>query len=276
MTLFDEPKIDCHAHIFDPDRFPYREDVPFHPDGGELGTVEQLGHVMSAYGVQHVLLVQPNSGYGTDNAYLLQAIKEGDGRFKGMAKIAHDVTLSDLESLKTQGIVGAAINPTFDGLDYYRDAGGLIKRLAELDMFANIQVANDDLLLFMPWLRAFPVKVLIDHCGRPNAVPNLDRPETRALLELAETERASIKISGFAKFSMQHYPFDDTHPYVQTIIDAYTPERCLWASDWPFLRPPARQDYGPLIALAGTFFPDATDRQTVFWDNPRRLFSFGT
>ena len=274
MNLFDEPKIDCHAHIFDPARFPYQVDSRFHPAGGEIGTVEQLGHVMHTYGVFHVLLVQPNSGYGPDNSYLLKAIREGEGRFKGMAIIPHDITRADLESLKSQGVLGASINPTFDGLDYYRNAAGVIRLLAELDMFANIQVQNDDLLLFMPWLKEFPVKILIDHCGRPGAGFSPDRPEYSALLELAETGRASIKISGFAKFSALGYPFEDVHSYVRAIIDAYTPQACLWASDWPFLRPPQRQDYGPLVKLAETFFPDAADRHAVFWDNPCRLFGF--
>ncbi|MDH3281494.1 MAG: amidohydrolase family protein [Gammaproteobacteria bacterium] len=276
MSIFDEPKIDCHAHIFDPTRFPYQENNPFHPGGGETGTVEQLGHVMRAYGVRHVLLVQPNSGYGTDNSYLLQAISESKGRFKGMAKIPHDISLADLKSLKSRGVLGAAINPTFDGLDYYRDAGGLIERLSELEMIANIQVENADLLMFMPWLREFPVRVVIDHCGRPAPGSNPDRPEYQALRELAETQRSFVKISGFAKFSTQGYPFDDIHPHLQSIMDIFTPQRCLWASDWPFLRSPQRQDYGPLIKLMETFFPDAADRRAVFWDNPRRLFGFGT
>ena len=275
MHIFEEPKIDCHAHIFDPVRFPYQRDNSIHPGGGEIATVKNLGHVMRSYGVQHVVLVQPNSGYGPDNSYLLHAIAEGEGRFKGMAKIPHDITLSNLKSLKSQGILGAAINPTFDGLDYYRDVGGLIKGLAELDMFANIQIANDDLLMFTPWLKKYPVRILIDHCGRPTPGAGREGPEFSALRELAETQRAWIKISGFAKFSTRGHPFEDVHPNVRAIIDAYTPQRCLWASDWPFLRPPQRQDYGPLVNLAESFFPDAADRQAVFWDNPRRLFGFG-
>ena len=32
-------------------------------------------------------------------------------------------------------------------------------------------------------------------------------------------------------------------------MQAYTPQALVWASDWPFLRAPARIDYGPLLAL---------------------------
>ena len=31
MSAFDEPKIDCHAHVFDPARFPYGKDIDYKP-----------------------------------------------------------------------------------------------------------------------------------------------------------------------------------------------------------------------------------------------------
>ena len=62
---------------------------------------------------------------------------------------------------------------------------------------------------------------------------------------------------------------------VDALIDAFTPQALVWASDWPFLRAPARIDYGPLQALARDWLPDATDRRAVLWDTPRRLFGFG-
>jgi predicted TIM-barrel fold metal-dependent hydrolase len=48
----------------------------------------------------------------------------------------------------------------------------------------------------------------------------------------------------------------------------------MWASDWPYLRATERQDYGPLVQLAGELFPNATDRRKLFWDTPNRLFNF--
>ena len=36
-------------------------------------------------------------------------------------------------------------------------------------------------------------------------------------------------------------------PVIQALLDAYTPQSLVWASDWPFLRAPARTDYGPLL-----------------------------
>jgi predicted TIM-barrel fold metal-dependent hydrolase len=274
MNLLQGPKIDCHTHVFDPPRFPYGKDIEYKPSGQEIGTPPQLHAVMKTYGVRHCLLVQPNSGYGSDNSCMLDTIAHGEGRFKGIAIIDFDADLAALRELKSQGIVGAAFNPTFHGIDYYKRSRALIEKLAELDMFLNLQVEHDQLLLFVPWIEAIPVKVLIDHCARPTPEAGLGQAGFAALLRLAKTNRVSVKLSGYSKFSGGPYPFEDCRPFVRAIVDAFTLDHCLWASDWPFLRAPVRQDYGPLVELAETLFPDEASRSKLFWQTPRRLLGF--
>jgi predicted TIM-barrel fold metal-dependent hydrolase len=274
MSIFSEPKIDCHVHVFDPVAFPYGHDIEYKPSGQEIGTPPQLAVVMATYGVRQALLVQPNSGYGSDNSCMLDTIARNQGRFKGVAIIGFDTDMAALRDLKRQGIVGAAFNPTFHGIDYYKQSAGLIERLAELDMFLQIQSEHDQLSKFVPWIEAIPIRVLIDHCGRPTPQAGLQQPGFQALLRLAGTGRVHVKLSGYSKFSGLPYPFDDCWPFVRAVVEAFTLDRCLWASDWPFLRAPRRQDYGPLVELAQLLFPDAAARHTLFVDTPRRLFGF--
>jgi predicted TIM-barrel fold metal-dependent hydrolase len=275
MSVFAEPKIDCHVHVLDPVAFPYGKDIDYRPSGQEIGTPPQLDAVMKAYGVTHALLVQPNSGYGPDNACMLDTIARGGGRFKGIAIIDFDADLSALRDLQAQGIVGAAFNPTFHGTAYYKNSAKLIEKLAELDMFLQLQCEHDQLSMFVPWIEAIPIRVLIDHCGRPTVAAGLNQPGFRALLRLAATGKVHVKLSGYSKFSNMPYPFEDTWQFVRAIVEAFTLERCLWASDWPFLRAPQRQDYGPLAKLAETLFPDAAARRKLFCDTARGLFGFG-
>ena len=274
MSVFAEPKIDCHAHVFDPARFPYGEDIDYKPSGQEIGTPQQLDAVMATYGTRRALLVQPNSGYGSDNSCMLDTIARGGGRFKGIAIVGLDAGEAELTELQSRGIIGAAFNPTFHGNDYYRKSERLIEKLAARGMFLNLQVEHDQIELFVPWIEAIPVKVMIDHCGRPTPEAGLKQTGFAALLRLARTGRVSVKLSGYSKFSRTGYPFEDCWPYVRALTDAFTLERCMWASDWPFLRAPQRQDYGPLVALAETLFPDAAARRKLFWGTPRRLLGF--
>src|SRR5262245_3144652 len=274
MHIFDEPQIDCHAHVIDPANFPYGRDVAYKPAGQEIGTTAQFRQVMNCYGVKHALLVQPNSGYEGDNSCLLDAIANGKGRFKGIAIVDLAADIATLKRLKTQGIVGAAINPTFHGNDYYRRADGLMKRLADLDMFFDLQVEHDQFLMYEPWIETIPVNVLIDHVGRPTSSEGLNQPAFAAMLRRAKTGRVNVKISGYLKFAKTPYPFEDCWPFVRALVEACTLDRCMWASDWPYLRATERQDYGPLVQLAGELFPNATDRRKLFWDTPNRLFNF--
>src|SRR5215510_11061022 len=274
MRIFEQPKIDCHAHVFDPRNFPYGADTAYRPSGQEIGTAAQLRQVMKTYGVRHALLVQPNSGYGGDNSCMLDAIARGEGLFKGVAIVDLDAEASTLERLRSRNIVGAAINPTFHGNDYYRDCVGLMKRLADLDMFFDLQVEHDQFLTYAPWIRDIPVKVLIDHVGRPTPAAGTNEPAFAAMLRLADSGRVSVKLSGYSKFAERPYPFEDCWPHLNAIVDAFTVEQCIWASDWPFLRAPERQDYGPLVELAGRLFPAESDRNALFWTTPNRLFKF--
>src|SRR6478672_4734475 len=87
MSVYDEPKVDCHCHVLDPARFPYGEASVYRPAGQEIGTAAQFTRVMDAFGATHALLVGPNSGYEQDNRCLLDAIANGAGRFKGIAVV---------------------------------------------------------------------------------------------------------------------------------------------------------------------------------------------
>jgi predicted TIM-barrel fold metal-dependent hydrolase len=272
--VFEEPKIDCHVHVFDPARFPYQPNTHYAPVGQEIGTPDELARVMDAYGTRHALLVGPNSGYGLDNSCLLDTIARGNGRYKGIAVVDNGTTFEQLAGLKNNGVVGVAWNATHYGVDHYRDGKQLLRGLADLDMFVDIQVEHDQLLSMLPLMRGSGVRILIDHCGRPTVETGLDQPGFRALLELGSTGDAFVKLSGFVKFSREPVPHEDAWPYVRALLDTFTPDRCLWGSDWPYLRAPARVDYGVWLALTQSLFPDASVRGKILWDAPRTLFGF--
>jgi predicted TIM-barrel fold metal-dependent hydrolase len=261
-------------HVFDPVRFPYREDTHYRPASHELATAQHFRQLMDAYGVRHALLVGPNSGYGLDNRYMLDTIAHGEGRFKGIAVVGNDATTAELEALKSAGVVGVAWNATFHGTDYYAGATALLERLAALGMFIDVQVEHDQLLALMPMLERSPARVLVDHCGRPNPAASVDQPGFRALRKLGESGRAYVKLSGYTKCSREAPPHDDARPFIDALVASFTPDRCLWASDWPFLRAPMRIDYGVLLALAARWFPDAGQRRKLWWETPKALFGF--
>lgn len=275
MSIHDEAKIDCHTHLFDPERFPYRADTPYAPAGQEVATFEQFNRVLDAHGVQHALLVGPTSGYRSDNRCLLDALARGAGRFRGIAVVDHDTDLATLAALRDQGVVGIAFNPALEGVAVLEDAQGLFERLAELGLFAQVQACGEQWVELLPWLERSSPALLIDHCGRPEQAAGLDQAGFQALLSLADRDRpVAVKLSGLQKFAAIDHLEEQAGPYVQALLAAFGPRACLWGSDWPFIRERSRVDYGPLLTLAERLMPEAEIRHQVLWETPRRLFGF--
>ncbi|WP_175787014.1 amidohydrolase family protein [Burkholderia anthina] len=276
MTVFDEDKIDCHCHVFDPARFPYRDDTPYRPARQEIGTAAQFIRVMDTYRVRHALLVGPTSGYRTDNRCLIDALQAYEGRFRGVAVVDNDIGRAELAALRRAGVVGVAFNPAMEGIDLVTGAGALFALLADIGMIAQIQVAGDQMAELGPWLARQPAALVIDHCGRPHSDGGIGQAGFDALLRLADGGNASVKLSGWQKYSGSPHPYEDTWPYARALLRAFGPEHCVWGSDWPFLRAPERLDYGPLLTLFEAIVPDAAIRRQIQWDTPRRLFGFDT
>ncbi|GJH10463.1 amidohydrolase family protein [Caballeronia novacaledonica] len=275
MSVFEEDKIDCHCHVFDPARFPYREDTPYRPAQQEIGTAAQFVRVMDAYGVRHALLVGPTSGYRTDNRCLLDALETYEGRLRGIAVVDDDISRNELAALHRAGVAGVAFNPAMEGVDAVLGAGALFASLADLGMVAQIQVTGDQMVALESWLSRQAAPIVIDHGGRPDIGAGIAQPGFQALLRLADSGRASVKLSGWQKYSARAHPYEDAWPYAQALLRAFGPQNCVWGSDWPFLRAPERLDYGPLLTLFGQIVPDAQVRRQIQWDTPRRIFGFG-
>lgn len=274
MALPAGPRIDCHIHAIDPIRFPYAPDTPYRPTGQEIAPAAHLIRVLDVFDVRHALIVATNSGYSSDSRILLDTLKLGNGRFKGVAVVEKDVEIKELERLKAAGVIGIAFNVPFHGTAYYRDAAALLEKLADLDLFLQVQVEQDQLLALLPLIERSKVRLVFDHCGRPAVEHGLQRAAFQALLALGRERDAYVKLSGTYKFARQPYPYADTWPFIAALLEAFTLDRCVWGSDWPFLRAPERLDYGPLLAGITAIFPDPNDQHRLLWRTPSRLLGF--
>ena len=141
-------------------------------------------------------------------------------------------------------------------------------------MLLSLQVEHDQLAVLRPVVEDSGIRTLIDHAGRPSPEGGIDQPGFRALLAMARNGRTAVKLSGWQKFSAQAAPWDDTRPCVDALLDAFTLDACMWASDWPFLRATPRLDVGPLLLMVQRLLPRADDRRKLFWDTPARWLGF--
>lgn len=160
--------------------------------------------------------------------------------------------------------------------DVLEGAAGLrlLERIKALGWFAQVYFHDDEVLKLLPILDRAGIRVVVDHCACPDPARGLDQPGFAAVLELGRRGNAAIKLSGPFRYSRRPWPYDDCDAFVQALVDAFTLDNCVWGSDWPFVRLPARQDYGPVRQLLDRWLPDPADRARVLWDTPRRWFGF--
>lgn len=83
-----------------------------------------------------------------------------------------------------------------------------------------------------------------------------------------------MKISGAFRFGRRAPSYEDADVAARVLIAAFGPDRCLWGSDWPFVRMPRRIDYGTSLAILARWVPDARTRRRILVDTPRHWFGF--
>lgn len=266
--------IDCHAHVIDTARFPLSDGPGYKPRPRENGPKETYCGVLDGHGIAHALLVQP-SGYGTDNAAMLDAIASHPGRFKGIAVVDPRTSERELEALARCGVVGVRFNlPTYerDGLTR-PEAPAFLARLKALGWYAQVYAADAQWPEIAPILRKSGVKVLVDHFGVHDLAAGTGSPGFQAVLGLGRGGNAAIKLS--APFRISREPgYADVKPFARAVPDAFGIENCVWGSDWPFINMDRPVTYATALEAAEHWLGGA-DLDRVLWQNPSRLFGFG-
>jgi len=271
-----EPAVDCHAHCYDLAAPSFSETSGFHVQPNETGSAEDYAAVLDAHGLSHAVLVNPLGGYGTDNSYMLRTLAASRGRFKGIALLSAQADDREVAALHEGGVVGIRFNLNFAASPSLFGAAGerALGIARERDWLIQIHYSGDTIVAALPVLRASGRTVIIDHCGRPDVGAGLDQPGFSDLLKLGREGNTHIKLSAFFRMSASGPPYADCTPFARALVEAFTIDRCLWGSDWPFIRVSRRVDYGPQLAFLETVVPSAEQREKILWDNPARLFGF--
>lgn len=288
---FDVPPgaCDCHAHVFDPDRFPYDPARTYTPGPAR---VEGLKRHLGGLGLDRVVLVQP-SVYGTSNACLVEALAAlGPDVARGVAVIdPRAATEDELSRLYGAGVRGLRVNLESVGERSPETARAAIAAVAERAAghgFA-VQVYADLALVagLADDLARLPAPLVLDHFGGARAGPGVGGPGLRALAELLEAGNTWVKLSGVYRASQRGDSYEDVRPLAEALIAAH-PDRVVWASDWPHtgggrervsrgpaeVEPFRRIDDAHVLGLLSTWTGEPGLYRRVLVDNAARLFGF--
>jgi predicted TIM-barrel fold metal-dependent hydrolase len=268
-------RADCHAHIIAPTRFHYATGPGYKPRADVVGEVGVFRQVLAAHGISHALLVQP-SCYGYDNACMLEAIAQSNGRFRGVAMVHPDATDAEMFVLKEQGIVGVRLHLMLVDPEALSRPGAsrFLARVKALGWFIQVYAKGDVWAGALAPLRASRVKVVVDHFGEPDVARGVDQPGFQAILDLAQETDAVVKLSAVFRSSNQPFPHADVEPFIAATLDAFGVGRCLWGSDWPFINTTQQVAYGNLLGQLAHWVLDLDDQNRILWRNPAQLCGF--
>ncbi|WP_110670124.1 amidohydrolase family protein [Salinicola halophilus] len=260
--------VDAHAHIFE-QTLPFANDRRYAPDYD--ATVDTyLGH-LDRCGLSHGMLVQP-SFLGTDNRYLLDALRRHPARLRGTAVIEPSLADDHLDALASAGIVAVRLNLVGRDLEDYAAPHwqSFFTELARRGWSVEIQRGMEDLESVLPAILGTGVSVVIDHFGLPGGEIDPVNLSHGAFLSRLSRDDIWIKLS--ATYRSRSTP-DQARASIERLKDAYGhADNLLWGSDWPHTRFEHETSFDAQFGLLEAQLPDAAERRRVLVDNPARLF----
>jgi L-fuconolactonase len=261
--------VDSHVHVwpFGLVHSAQRVQEPLHATPADLLT--------TADGAAVDVIVMTPAGIYPDNGYVLGAAATAPTRLRagvGMNPRSPDA-VAQLRAHAAAGAVGVRITPGALPFETSDDFAALVA----------LASAATDLDLVIQWTAALPLTGGIDRIAteRPDAIQVLDHlglppdagnlADLSRIRDLARIPTLHVKLSGMYAMSRDGYPFRDTWSWVEGVLDAFGPDRTIWASDWPLAGQHAT--YRQLRDLVDELpFLDGAARTAMLSTTPARLW----
>ncbi len=271
--------IDCHVHLFGP-----ASSYPFHP-GSKYVSADALPETQIALqdrlGLSGAVVVS-GGGYGRSTRHLEDVLQAFPTRFRGVALLPASVTRQDIRRLDALGVRGARF--VSDG------HGGALPRLSDLtpqlagwlaDVGWHVQVyvTQDDLQAASPAFLAQANDVVLDHFATLPAAGGVTQGAYRHLLQLLDTGRVWVKLSGPMRCTPEEPPYPRVTPIARALV-RHAPQRLLWGTDWPHVNMNGRTmpNDGDLFDLLDDWLADCADKtatlRQILVANPRQVYGF--
>jgi L-fuconolactonase len=143
-----------------------------------------------------------------------------------------------------------------------------VQQLGKMGLSYDILTKTPELKAAIELVRACPdVRFILDHISKPYIARQEFEPWKSLITELASFENVSCKISGMVtEANWNNWKISDYTPYVDHIIESFTPQRLMFGSDWPVALLSA-QSYADVVSLASSLTNVLSkDENELFWN----------
>ena len=149
------------------------------------------------------------------------------------------------------------------------------RALADYDLTLDILVQNwREMPVAAELARRLPrLRIVLDHCGKPDIASNAFAPWARHVDEIAGLPHAYCKLSGLMNCAAPKASAGDIKRYADHVLDAFGCTRALWASDWPPLD--LASDYTSWKRISDDILAERSDpfRHAVFCGAAERAYA---
>ncbi|WP_109488298.1 amidohydrolase family protein [Occallatibacter savannae] len=149
-----------------------------------------------------------------------------------------------------------------------------IARLGEYDLAYDILIYPRQLPAAIKLVRDLPEqRFVLDHIAKPPIAEGRLNPWNRDLRELGKSENVFCKLSGMVtEARWNDWKPQDFRPYLDVVLDTFTPARLMVGSDWPVCT--ASASYRRTIALVRDYIGALTsaEQDLILGENCARFY----
>jgi L-fuconolactonase len=149
-----------------------------------------------------------------------------------------------------------------------------LRHLAAAGLTFDLIVRADQLSSCVGAAREVPeLSFVLDHLGKPRIASGETEPWASDVRALAECPNVTCKLSGMVtEADHRAWTTADLRPYADTVLDAFSPDRVMFGSDWPVSTLAA--DYARVVESARelTGHLTASELEDVFSGTATRVY----
>ncbi|MGW0086662.1 amidohydrolase family protein [Streptomyces sp. NPDC003393] len=279
---------DTHTHVISPDTARY----PIDPIGGRQSEwskahpvdTESLLRALDEAGIARAVVVQASTVYGHDNRLVVDAVRAHPDRFVGVYSI--DAMAADavarIRYWQDEGLAGFRLFTTGTTMpgqaDWlgHEDSYPAWAHAEEHGIPVCLQMTMQGLPALRGLLERFPnVRVLLDHCARPDLSDGAPYHRAQALFDMAAFPGVHLKLTN-RTLDTAAKGASTPAVFLEQLVSVYGAGRIAWGSNFPAaegtlreLLTTASEALSPLpeadreLILGGTaekFYPSATTK----------------
>ena len=141
-----------------------------------------------------------------------------------------------------------------------------IHRIAEYDLSFDILTRPPQLAAAVEMVKRSPNNVFVlDHISKPYMAKGEINPWADQISQISKFENVSVKVSGlFTEANWSNWNQETFKPYLDHVLNSFTPSRMMFGSDWPVCLLAA--SYADTISLMENFIGSfSISEQESFW-----------